>query len=43
MKIEKPQSEVVDEDVDKMIDVLREQNLSWKKVDRKAKIKIVSR
>ncbi len=39
MKIEKPQSEVVDEDVDKMIDVLREQNLSWKKVDRKAKNK----
>ncbi len=39
MKIEKPQSEVADEDVDKMIDTLREQNLSWNKVSRKAKNK----
>ncbi len=39
MKIEKPLAEVVDEDIDKMIDTLREQRLSWDKVNRKAKDK----
>ena len=39
MKIEKPQAEVVDEDVDEMINTLREQRLSWEKVDREAQDK----
>ncbi len=39
MKIEKPQAEVVDEDVDRMIDTLRKQRQSWVKVERKAQEK----
>ncbi len=39
MKVEKPQAEVADEDVDEMINTLREQRLSWDEVDREAQDK----
>lgn len=39
MKIEKPLVEVADEDVDNMINTLREQRLSWDKIDREAQDK----
>lgn len=35
--VEKPVSEIADADIDKMIETIRKQNISWQKVEREAK------
>jgi len=37
IKVEKPVVEITDEDIDKMIDTLRQQRATWEEVDRKSR------